>query len=148
MTHNISRRSLIKAAPVAALAVTLPATAITTGTDAVIEAAWQRRQATFAEYNALGDEWGQDPMHPEEARLWGIIDGAEEVIRSTVTTTPRGVAIQLWTALCHSITDRVDDAAATRGDLAHFYEIEQGQDWNARLVLAALRSLEGMGTAL
>lgn len=108
--------------------------------DAVLEAAWQRRLAARAEY----DELAVNGDTPAEKRLWAIMDAAEETIRATVATTPRGAMIQLWVALDHSIMTRDEDNACRDGDLLFFVgEHDRKQDWNARLILAALRSLEG-----
>ena len=113
-------------------------------TDTLIEQAWQTRRAAYDRYNAL--PFSEDPNvaeTPEERAEWAIIDQIEETIRSTVASTPRGAAIQLWTALQHTVTSRPDEAAALRRDLQHF-QIEHHHDWDVRLILAALRSLEAM----
>ena len=57
------------------------------------------------------------------------------------------MSIQLWTCLYHSVTGREDDEAITRGDLERLEQIETRLDWNAKLALAALRSLRAMGAA-
>lgn len=112
--------------------------------DAAIIKAWARRQEAYACYNALpGDEEGEHAAAHKEQ--WAIIDECEEVIRAAIAQTPRGVAIQLWTAVAHEVTDRKDDEAATRGDLADLTTRDSEYDWTVRLALAALRSLEAMG---
>ena len=114
--------------------------------DAAIEAAWQRRVEAYAIYNALPADTGPvvGGYAPGEREQWHIIDDAEEVIRSSVATTPRGAMIQLWCAMFHSVTGREQDDALTRGDFAAIDRLDGNLDWNARLVLAALRSLQSM----
>jgi 2-C-methyl-D-erythritol 4-phosphate cytidylyltransferase len=130
MATTISRRSLIKAAPAGALVAVVPAEAMAaSSTDASIEAAWQRRLAVN------GDT-------PEEMRLGGIMDATEEEIRATVAKTPRRVMHKLWVALDHSVMTGDEVRACNAGDLAYFTgERDTSQDWNARLMLSAIRSL-------
>ena len=146
---HTTRRNLLIADPAVAALVAVPGIAVAQGGDAKIEAAWERRQLAYAAYNAQPvDQPGLQPGEvetPEEKRLWAIIDEAEEVIRSNVATTPRGVAIQLWCCLYHSVAGREDDQAITRGDLDRLTALEGKLDWNTRLALAALRSLQAMG---
>ena len=145
-----TRRRLLAAAPIAAISVALPTSALATvsadNPDAALEQAWDRRRAAMRVYNALPygeDETGR--MSAEEARMWGIVDESEEFIRATPARTPRGAEIQLWASLAHSITSRGDDDAINRADLAHFVAKDRDLDWNVRLTLAALRSLHAMG---
>ena len=146
---HTTRRNLLIAAPAVAALVAVPAFAVARGADAEMEAAWQRRQTAYAAYNAQPvDQPGLEPGQvetPEEKRLWAIIDEAETVIRSTVAKTPRGVSIQLWCSLYHSVSGREDDEAITRGDIDRLESLEDALDWNAKLALAALRSLKAMG---
>lgn len=151
-TNTTSRRALMKAAPFVAAAAIIPGAAAIAAppadADAAILAAWERRQAAYVRYQVIpfaDDE--SDPYSVEEKALWAIIDEAEEVIRSTVARTPKGVEIQLWVALYHSVSGREDDEAITRGDLGRLVELEPTFDWNARLAFAALRSLHAMGAA-
>lgn len=107
--------------------------------------AWQRRIAAFAIYDALpNSDTDGEPYTPEEAAQWAIIDSAEDVIRSTVAKTPEGVMIQLWTQLSHNVTDRKDEAATRRRDLAYFEAQGEMLDWTERLTIAAIRSLKAM----
>lgn len=109
--------------------------------DATILAAWQRRVDARAEYEKIGVNGDT----PAEKRLWGIIDQAEEEIRATIATSPEGVMIQLWIAVDHSIMTREEDDACTTGDILYFVgEHDRRQDWNTRLALAAIRSLQAM----
>jgi hypothetical protein len=114
--------------------------------DAIINSAWKQRQDAYAAYNALpaydGPVAGGYALGERE--LWNVIDDAEEVIRSSTAATPRGAIIQLWCAMYHSITGRKDDDAVTRGDFAALDRIDSDLDWNARLMLAAIRSLQLM----
>ena len=119
-------------------------------TDAAIVEAWERRKAAYDVYNALpfaDERRGQvitvGGYTPEEAAQWAIIDAAEDVIRSTVASTPEGVAIQLWTQLSHCC-EREDEAAALQRDLTHFEAQGDLLDWTERMTVAALRSLATM----
>jgi hypothetical protein len=144
---NTSRRSLIASLPVAAVAVALPAAAVAATGDAAIQAAWARWQQARATYKAMPcpDEEGVDgtAIKVEENRLWAVMDEAEETIRASRATTQRGTAIQLWVALAHSIDTNDQDAAITCGELSPILATEHTLDWNARLIVAALQSLNG-----
>lgn len=138
-----SRRAIIGGAGLAAVAsIALPIKAFsqTESPDYVIEAAWTRRQGAYAEFLAAAEDLS------EEQRLWAVVDDAEEVIRSTAARTNRGVLIQLWCALYHSTaaTSQEQDDAITRGDFDAVDREDAGLDWNARLMLAAMRSLKAM----
>lgn len=116
--------------------------------DAAILEAWERRKAASRAYNALPFEEYVDiegAYSPEEKEVLAIIDAAEEEIRSSIATTPRGVAIQLWVALHHLVTSREDDAAANEADLDYFERQGDQADWNARMLVAAIKSLQAMG---
>lgn len=112
-----------------------------------IAAAWARRRAAYAEYRAL-------PIHasagklftPDEARLWKVIDDAEAIIQANTATTLAEVAAQLWVALSHTVTEREYNLACDAGDLAAFPDSNM-LDWNVRLLLSALRSLEALSAA-
>lgn len=150
-TEQLStRRALLKMGTAVASFAGIPALAqgaTFTDPDAALSKAWDRRQRAYAVYNAIppNDTLDGPSMTPEEIRLWEIIDTAEEVIQSTTARTPHGASIQLWCALHYSILRREDDDAVTRGDLAAIDRHDSELDWNARLVLAALRSLQTMG---
>lgn len=140
-----TRRGLLGAISVAPAVLAAPALA-KERPDAVIETAFRRRQAAYAAYNALPvkNEPVVDGYGPGERALWATIDQAEEIIRSTVASTPRGVMLQLWCAMYHTVSGREDDEAVTRGDFAAIDRLDSRLDWNARLTLAALRSLQAM----
>jgi hypothetical protein len=113
--------------------------------DALLEQAWTRWQDARQAYNGLPDpgrsDVDGDAIEAEEARLWTVMDETEEAIRAAVATTKRGAAIQLWVALAHSIDTQGQDEAISRGDLTPILATEGDLDWNARLVVSALRSL-------
>jgi hypothetical protein len=113
--------------------------------DARLEDAWARRADAFSVYSSLPHcEKDGEPYTPEERAQLAIIDEAEEVVRSAVAQTPRGVAIQLWTQLAHTVTSREHEAAAHRRDLAYFEAQGDTLDWAERLTIAAIRSLVAM----
>lgn len=148
MAPQHSRRALLGGAGLALVAGTLPVMAAQPQAvgDAQIEAAWQRRVQAYAAYNALPADAGPvvNGFRPGESELWKVIDEAEEVIRSSIATTPRGAMLQLWCAMYHNITGREDDEALTRADFAALDRADGKLDWNARLTLSALRSLQAM----
>lgn len=117
-----------------------------TDADAVIEAAFARRHEAYAAYNALPLDSGPvvDGHGPHELELWEIIDAAEHVIRTTTAKTPRGVMLQLWCAMYHCVDDTENDEAVNRGDFAALDNLDNDLNWSARLMLAALRSLQAM----
>lgn len=121
-----------------------------TPNDAVL-GAWERRKAAFARYNALPIADDTDPTYDADDQLtdaerheWAIINDAEAAMVAATVTTPRAVAAILWTALSHSLTDRAQDEAAVKGDLAAMLAFDERLDWDERLILAALRSLHAM----
>ncbi|WP_066807090.1 hypothetical protein [Sphingomonas asaccharolytica] len=137
-----SRRTIIGGVGLATVAcVALPTKAVSpTGSpDYAIEAAWERRQTAYAAFKVVDDL-------AEEQRLWAVVDTAEEIIRSTNARTPKGVLIQLWCALYHSTAalSQEQDDAVTRGDLDAVDAEDRMLDWNARLMIAAMRSLKAM----
>lgn len=145
MQTNTTRRALLKAAPAVAVMATIPVTAALAAqpADIAIVEAWNRRVEAFKVYNALPfSEVVEEAYTPEERAQWAIIDGAEDVIRSTVAKTPEGVSIQLWTQLSHNVRSRDDEAATQRRDLAYFEAKDDALDWTERLTIAAIRSLQ------
>ena len=122
-----------------------------TSAEAAILAAWERRKAAFARYNALpiADDTdstydANDQMTDAERREWAIINTAEAEMVAATAATPRAIAALLWTALSHSVTDREQAAAAVNGDLAATMAFDVELDWTERLIFAALRSLKAM----
>jgi len=145
---NTNRRSLLASIPAAALAVTIPATALAANeSDATIKAAWAQWLQTRADYNAAPvpeDDAQHKAQLIEEQRQWAIMDEAEETIRATAATTPQGAQIQLWVALIHSVTTREEEEAVLRRDLSAIAAFDHELDWHARLIVAAIRSLDNM----
>lgn len=116
--------------------------------DASILAAWDRRKAAYAIYNALPltDCPGASYTPAEQAQL-DIVDQAEAEILTDMVTTPRGVEIQLWIAFSHMLTSREEDAAATREDIDWFASKGDALDWHDRFMVAAIINLRAMGGA-
>lgn len=119
--------------------------AAVTKPDAAILAAWGRRSVASAIYSGLPfTECPTEIYTPEEAEQVDIMDAAEEEICAATATTPRGVEVQLWTALAHIEQDRDDESAINIMDLDWFLMKEVDYDWSTRPILAALRSLRAM----
>ena len=115
--------------------------------DAAIFNAWNRRQAASRDYNALPFADYEDchgAYTPEEQAVLDIIDAAEEEIRSSIAATPQGIALQLWVALHALVTQRDDNRAANEADLEYFEHKGEEADWNVRMIVAAIRSLQNM----
>jgi hypothetical protein len=133
------RRNFITGSAAAAASLSIPAGA--TASDPDILEAWERWVAARTAINALPvdyDDWSQQ----EETRLWKLADKAEGDIREAVATTKKWAALQLWIALAHTLeTLRQDELILTR-DLAAIEQEEAGYDWNVRMIVSALRSLE------
>ena len=124
------------------------ATTFTNKEDAAILAAWGRRSVASAIYSGLPfTDCPNDVYTPEEREQVDIMDAAEEFIREARATTPRGVEVQLWTALVHIEQDRDTEAAINIMDLDWFLMDEGRFDWSTRLILAALKSLRAIGGA-
>ena len=130
---------------------TTPAPVAETTPDAAILSAWERRKAAFERYNALPIADDTDPTYDADDQLtdaerheWAIINDAEAAMVAATVTTPRAVAALLWTALSNSVTDRAQDDAAVKGDLAAMLAFDEKLDWDERLSLAALRSHKAM----
>lgn len=135
-----TRRALLKAAPVIAAGIAIPVSALPHSADRTIKDALARWQAAHRERSALPD--GKD-IDEREQPFWDIIDGAEEVIRSTKATSPGGIAAKLWVALEHDMALAMDSRIAREADISAFAD-DSGQDWTIRLILSALRSLKAM----
>lgn len=116
--------------------------------DADILAAWGRRSVASAIYSGLPfSDCPNTAYTPEEQAQVEIMDAAEEAIRAVAATTPRGVEIQLWTALVHIEQTQDAEAAINIMDLDWFLMDEERFDWPVRLILAALKSLRAIGGA-
>lgn len=137
--RKISRRAALAAFPIAAVAVAAPALAIPLShSDAALEAAWQRILIARDTLDMIGKDWDTKA----EREQWAIVDEAEAVIQSTPAKTPQGVAVQLWLSLLHTLDTRDHDELVRARNLDALDSTEV--DWNARCILAALRSLEAM----
>jgi len=123
-------------------------TTTTPAKDAAILEAWGRRSVANAIYIRLPFSDSPNAAYtPEELAQIEIMDAAEMAICKATATEPRGVAVQLWTALAHIETDREAEAAINIMDLDWFLLDDERFDWNVRLILAALKSLRAMGGA-
>jgi hypothetical protein len=117
----------------------------TNKTDAAILAAFGRWSVASALYGAAPVSiCPKSAETPEEAAQTAIIDAAEAEVLAAVATTPLGVEIQLWMALCHIETDREAGNAIEIMDIDWFLLDEGRWDWNVRLILSAIRSLRAM----
>ena len=79
-----------------------------------------------------------------ETQLQNAVDLAEGFAALALARTPRGVEIQLWTALSHMVDDPEQDWRTYSGDLEFFSGRANELDWPAKLVLAAIKSLRAM----
>jgi len=141
--HTPTRRGFLKAAPIAAVALAVPAAALAaTPGDARIVAAWKRRVAAYHTYNG-------SPMNDEEAEtaFWPVIDHCDKVIHAATAATPLGVEIQIWVGLHNSAGwGSVEENAFLARDLAFMEQHQSTFDWNVLPVIAAIRSLRAMGS--
>lgn len=133
-----TRRAFLTAAavlaPAIALAAPIPAAA---DVDAAIFGAWQRYVAAHAMIE-------KDGRNADS--YWGIVDEAHKLIQSTTAQTPRGIEVQVWTALHTSgafLAD--DDAAVLRMDAGYLQQNHRNFDWKVLPLLAAIQSLRSMG---
>ena len=106
--------------------------------DALLLTAWSLWQEGHRAISLLSDQ-------AKGNTVWAGIDGAEKVIRTCVAATAQGVSAQLWVALNHCV-ESDSDAATVNGDLAALAD-DSALDWRARLIIAALRSLDAMAKA-
>lgn len=112
------------------------------GRDAAIIDAWNRRVAAHAMISG-GEVDGRDAAL---APYWAIVDECDKLIHTTQATTPKGVAVQIWTALHNSSAYvRDEEQAILRMDLEYLTAHAGSFDWDARSLVAALRSLQAMG---
>lgn len=119
------------AMPTVALAVNHP--------DAALEAAWQRIVSAADTLDVIAVNYDT----PGEREQYAIMDEAENFIQSTPAKTTHGAAIQLWLALRHTIDSNAHDEPVKRRDIdALLYD--PAIDWNARCILASLRSLQAL----
>jgi len=121
------------------------ATTLTTKPDAAIIAAFDRRAAAFHAARALPCDPATGGETEAQSAYWATIDAAEEEIRATVATTPRGAELQLWIAATYALNAPEDEAPCYRTDLEYFEAQGDKRDWTDRLMIAALRSLREQG---
>jgi hypothetical protein len=129
---------MLAAMMVAPVAIAAPALAASG--DADILAAWQRMVETRAAIDALGD----DDVDRDNA-LWEAFGRDEKQIQSVVASSLIGAEIQLWCCLLHSVPTPDDEAAVIRRDFSWFVDRDSQQDWTARLIFSAIRSLRAQG---
>lgn len=109
--------------------------------DSAILAAWERRVAAYNVINR-GELRGSVCT---AAPYWAIVDECDKLIHSTVAQTPRGVEVQIWTALHNSSAYvKVEEQAILAMDLDYVSEHAKDFDWDARAMIAAIRSLRAM----
>jgi hypothetical protein len=121
------------------------ATTLTTNPDAAIIAAFERRAAAFHAARALPDDPATGGETDAQSPYWATIDAAEEEIRATVATTPRGAELQLWLAATYVFDTADDEPRCYAADLEYFEAQGNKRDWTDRLMIAALRSLREQG---
>lgn len=143
MAKPLNRRDLFArtAAVGAALALPLTHGAVAlqaqSRPDAALEAAWQRIVAAADALDVIGGNNETEAEH----ELYATMDEAENFIQSTTAQTPHGAAIQLWLALRHTTDSIAHDEIVKRRDLDAISG-DRGLDWDAKCIVAALRSLE------
>lgn len=109
--------------------------------ESAILAAWERRVAAHKMING-GELSASDEA---AAPYWAIVDECDKLIHSTIATTPRGIEVQIWTALHNSSAYVKDEEEAIlRMDLDYVSKHAADFDWDARAMIAAIRSLRAM----
>ncbi|NML94725.1 hypothetical protein [Novosphingobium olei] len=107
--------------------------------DAPILEAWARRVEAHAKASAI------DASDEAAQPYWDIITECDKLIHSTVAKTPKGVEVQVWTALHNSSAYlRDEEAAIIAMDLDYVSAHAKDFDWDAMSMIAALRSLRAM----
>lgn len=147
MSTTPTRRDILKAAPIAAVALAVPVTALaaTPAADAKIAAAWAEWQAARRELDEMDDDlFGCETE--EENALWDRVNAAEAIIHGTTATTPQGLSYKLWLNLDHSVTKRNHDAAVRFCNLPALVGMMRDLDWREQLIVSALQSLSTMGS--
>lgn len=128
------------AAAAKARAASLKELSVTTGADAALLASYENWRQALAIYNVPRE---RDDNAAEQAAI-DLICAEEERIRAATATTPKGVEAQLWVFMENSTTDQIDAGAIQRGDIQHFAKNTENFDWEVRLVIAAIASLQAM----
>lgn len=96
----------------------------------------------WAEYLAAHNPVLYGTKEPEEAEMWKHVDAIEERFRTATAKTLQGVILQLRIALSHLLPSDLEQIALH--ELPALFEQERKFDWPARMVMAAVRSLEAM----
>jgi len=78
---------------------------------------------------------------------WARIAQFEDAIRAATASSFEGLKRQLWLALLHSMPDVVEPARHYDMDIAALESREEDFDFNARLIVSALRSLAAITSA-
>lgn len=116
--------------------------------DAAILAAQERRATAYLAMAMLKPDCrsGTGCASTEELKLLREINVAEEILAASVATTPAGVQAQVWAGLYRTLScaKADDDRAVLSGDLNHLEGLGAQLDWNTRLILSGLRSLQAM----
>lgn len=143
--HTPTRRELLMAAPVAAVALAVPVAALaaTPAADAKIVAAWAEWQAARRALDEMDDDLLGCETEEENA-LWDRVNAAEATIHRTTATTPQGLSYKLWLNLDHSVTKRDHDAAVRSCNLPALVGMMRDLDWREQLIVSALQSLSAM----
>jgi len=116
--------------------------------DAAILAAWERRNVAVADLVAFPETTPCTGLYPPgEQEILSRLDEAESEIAANNATTTRGVLIQLWAGLYHSLTDYEQQQMLERGELDALLHPDAKLDYGHRLEVAALRSLKAMEAA-
>lgn len=105
-----------------------------------VEQAWQRIKDARAGISAIPD----DDIGTEteaENNLWEVFDAAECAIRESETASRRHAEIKLWCAFLHSVNIARDESDVLAEDFDALSARDTSFDWNARLILSAIRSL-------
>ena len=137
-THTPSRRAMlvsVGALAIAALPVPHAKASTLTGDDAALATAWRE---VVGYRQALDRVAWEGALYDEMIRP---LDLAEMRIRETPAVTPRGAAIKLWLALLHTVEQTVEIRAVEARDLPALLRQDENLDWNARLIVSALRYL-------
>lgn len=152
-TGQSTRRAFLTATAaltpaLAVAALPMSAARAAPGADAPILSAWQRYVAAYAMINsdaAMADDLIEESDRSDDPYR-RIASEAEALIQRTTAQTPRGVEVQLWTAL-HTSGGllRDDEAAILRMDARYLQQNHHNFDWNVLPLLAVIQSLRSMG---
>ncbi|WP_324740115.1 hypothetical protein U8326_10080 [Tsuneonella sp. CC-YZS046] len=122
-------------------------------TDSAILVAFDEWRKALLAYRALPDaeEDRVEDEHgytEEEKTLWDKIHGAEKLIVESPAKTPAGVSAKLLIALVHIDGYRETETTVISDDINAVLALDESLDGNGRIILAAIRSLQGMEAQL